>query len=129
MAELSLKERLQPALFDRLIDEERHITTFLVTVRVDALRDLKLTVDELLSFLQAQGLRLDQEEGADEAAKAIGWRFAPRTGEVPPGRVKAFVIKPSGAQHAVALQTFCTIESRTALNELIGPGARHMISM
>ena len=38
MAELSLRERLQPALFDRLIDDERFLTLFELAVRTEELQ-------------------------------------------------------------------------------------------
>ena len=41
MAELSLKERLQPALFDRLIDDDRYVTTFQISTRTAKLQELK----------------------------------------------------------------------------------------
>jgi type VI secretion system protein ImpF len=43
--------------------------------------------------------------------------------------LKAFVIKPPGAPQGIELQAFCTIESRTSLNDQVDPGAKHMISM
>ena len=47
MAQLSLRERLQPALFDRLIDEERLLTCYEFTFRRAELRRLGLAEREL----------------------------------------------------------------------------------
>ena len=57
MAELSLRERLQPALIDRLVDDDRLVTLFETTVRPDELKRVGLTERELADILQGQGLR------------------------------------------------------------------------
>lgn len=129
MAELSLKERLQPALFDRLIDDERHITSFQITVNAQSLRDLELKPDELLSILTGQGLRLDGGDASATSAEAFVWHFIGTGSALSPAQLKAFTIRPPGAPKGVALQTFCTIESRTALNDQFEPGGKQMISM
>jgi type VI secretion system protein ImpF len=128
MVELSLKERLQPALFDRLIDDERHITTYRIEVRTDALHELKLKPDELLGILRAQGLREEGGESGQTTAETLTWLFT-ASSAVAPSQLKSCVIKPPGAPEGVELQTFCTIESRTALNGQIELGAKHMISV
>jgi type VI secretion system protein ImpF len=129
MAELSLKERLQPALFDRLIDDERQITTFQITVTQEALQPLKLAADELLAILRSHGLRLEPADGKATPADTFLWRFTAASGALSPSQLKAFVLKPPGAPQGIALQSFCTIESRTATNEQLEPGGKNMISM
>jgi type VI secretion system lysozyme-like protein len=129
MVELSLKERLQPALFDRLIDDERHVTTYRIEVSMYALHDLKLKPEELLSILRAQGLRREGAEIGQSTAEAITWVFTASSAMVAPAQLKLYVIKPPGAPQGVELQSFCAIESRTALNSQIESGAKHMISV
>jgi type VI secretion system protein ImpF len=128
MVELSLKERLQPALFDRLIDDERYITTFTISVRAEQLHELKITAQQLLGVLRAQGLKHDGPE-TPEDAESITWRLLAASAALSPAQLKAFVIKPPGAPQGVELQAFCNIESRTVLNDQVDPGARQMISM
>ena len=129
MAELSLKERLQPALFDRLIDDERHLVSFEIAVTDQALQELKITAQELLTILEAQGLRRDQIGTAQSAPKAVTWRFVASSSAPSPAQLKALVLRPPGALQGIVLQSFCRIESRTMLNEQPEPGAQHMISM
>jgi len=129
MAELSLKERLQPALFDRLIDDERYVTTFQISARTAKLQELKLPAEQLLGLLRAQGLKHDGAEAKAADVETISWRFAAGSAAPSPAQLKAFVIKPPGAPQGIELQAFCTIESRTSLNDQVDPGAKHMISM
>jgi type VI secretion system protein ImpF len=129
MAELSLKERLQPALFDRLIDNERYVTTFKISIRTEKLRELKITAQLLLSVLQAQGLKHDGADSIPADVESMTWRFAAAGSAPSPAQLKAFVIKPPGAPLGIELQAFCTIESRTALNDQLDPNAKYMISM
>jgi type VI secretion system lysozyme-like protein len=129
MAELSLKERLQPALFDRLIDEERYVTTFQISTRTTRLQELKLPPEQLLGVLRAQGLKHDGADSTPTDVETIAWRLSAGSSAPSPAQLKAFVIKPPGAPQGIELQAFCTIESRTSLNDQVDPGARHMISM
>jgi type VI secretion system protein ImpF len=70
MAELSLRERLQPALFDRLIDDERLLTIYELTVDREALTRLGITARDLSDIVCAQGLeRLDAEDASREMAR------------------------------------------------------------
>src|ERR1700759_1316503 len=56
MADLGLRERLQPSLFDRLIDEERLLTLFDLTFPRARLREAGIAERELKAFLVSQGL-------------------------------------------------------------------------
>lgn len=129
MAELSLKERLQPALFDRLIDDDRYVTTFQISTRTAKLQELKLSAEQLLGMLRAQGLKHDGADSKPTDVETIRWRFSAGSVAPSPAQLKAFVIKPPGAPQGIELQAFCTIESRTSLNDQVDPGAKHMISM
>jgi type VI secretion system protein ImpF len=127
MADLSLKERLQPALLDRLIDDERHVVTYRIRVNKSDLQRLGLAASDLLAILRAQGLR--PEGDGQETAETHTWQLVAMSSAAAPAQLKAFVIKPPGAPGGVTLQSFCAIESRTALNSQLEPGARHIISM
>ncbi len=129
MAELSLKERLQPALFDRLIDDERYVTTFQISTRTARLQELKISAEQLLAVLRAQGLKHDSESAVSKDADTITWRFSAGSSAPGPAQLKTFVVKPPGAPQGIELQAFCSVDSRTSLNDQVDPGAKHMISM
>ena len=133
MAELSLRERLQPALLDRLEDDERFLTIFHVEVGRAQLAQLKLSEREWLEILFAQGLRIveDERDGRSEHADEDTLRsrlFAP-SGRVSPAHLKALVLKPPGAPQGIAVQEFCRIETRTAPNAMPESSERRNVSM
>jgi type VI secretion system protein ImpF len=129
MAELSLKEKLQPALFDRLIDEERYITRFQIRVRAERLQELKLSPRDLLGILASQGLKVEEDEQTDAVAELYTWKFFAAAGAANPAQLKALLLKPPGAPQGVALQSICEIESRTELNGQIEHSDKGVISM
>jgi type VI secretion system protein ImpF len=137
MAQLSLHERLQPALFDRLIDEERLLTRYELTFRRAELRRLGMQERELLGILLAQGLRA-MDDADESASNDDVWKVtltAP-AGRVPLAQLKALILRPPQAQggvsppsvasrtqaHAapaspgVALHTLCEIATRNVAN-------------
>jgi len=56
MADLALNERLQPALLDRLIDDERIVALVGVVAEIAALERLKLPEQALIDILTGQGM-------------------------------------------------------------------------
>jgi len=73
-----------------------------------------------------------KHDGADSIkpdVETFTWRLSAGTSAPSPAQLKAFVIKPPGAPRGIELQAFCSIESRTSLNDQVDPGAKHMISM
>jgi type VI secretion system protein ImpF len=131
MAELSLKERLQPALLDRLIDDARYVTTFKITVARDELARLKLAIKDLLSILTAQGLRYedDVERLEKPADGPVVIELVAASASVSPAQLKNLVIRPPGAPQGVSLQSFCQIESNSAINTQPESADKRMISM
>jgi len=149
MAQLSLRERLQPALFDRLIDEERLLTCYEFTFRRAELRRLGLAERELVAILSAQGLRAQDTAASNAASTTTDDSFV-LTLTAPAGRVslaqlKALVIKPPGAAQAVsqvaargaakdatpgvALQSLCEIVARNVVNASLEAGDLKSVSM
>jgi type VI secretion system protein ImpF len=61
MAELSLKDRLQPALLDRLTDDERLVTVYRVALEHARLKQHNVTEQEVERALSLQGLRRVRE--------------------------------------------------------------------
>jgi type VI secretion system protein ImpF len=136
MADLSLRERLQPSLLDRLVDDERLLTLFDVTTSVQELQRLGIAEREFTHLLTAQGLRAPDPEHSGPVRRPPGpesdwlcWsRFAP-VGHVSLAQLKSFVLKPPRAPQGVMLQSFCTIETRNVLNESVETAERRLLSM
>ena len=133
MAELSLRERLQPALLDRLADEERYLTVFQIESSRTELARLKLPEREWLEILLGQGLR-PLEEGNRAGAAAHGedklqWQLYVPTGRLSPAQLKTLVLKPPGAPNGIAVQEFCRIETRNVPNSMIESNQQRMVSM
>jgi len=129
MAELSLKERLQPALLDRLIDDARFVTIFEITVDNAELTRLRLPLQDLMSILAGQGLRRADDAAPAETDGKLLLKFVTATSSVSPAQLKLLTLKPPGAPQGVALQTFCSIEWHSSLNPQLESTDRSMISM
>jgi len=132
MVELSLRERLQPALLDRLSDDERFLTIFQIGARREELARLKLAVRELLDILSAQGLRPMTEEEAPQpqgAAELLTWNLYAAAGRVSLTHIKSLVLRPPGAPAGIAVQEFCQIETRNVPNALIESAEHRVVSM
>jgi len=133
MADLSLRERLQPSLLDRLADDERLLTLFELATRGAELRRLGIAERDFSQILTAQGLRAADPEHAGPKpgpqADTLCWsRFAP-AGHVSLAQLKGLLLKPAGAPQGVMLQSFCTVEARNVLNESVETAERRLVSM
>ena len=131
MADLSLRERLQPSLLDRLLDDERLLTLFELTIRAAELQRLQIAANDFAQILHAQGLRPTDPEHPGPAKTPEGtltWvRVAP-SGRVSLAQLKSFVLKPPGTPQGVMLQSFCTVEARNVLNESVETAERRFVS-
>jgi type VI secretion system protein ImpF len=131
MAELSLRERLQPSLLDRLVDEERLLTCFDLGVSRPELVRLQLGEVELAQILSAHGLHpLERSEspGVDAGAEELHFTATVPSGRVSLAQLKALIIKPPGAPQGLALSSFCRLEGRNVLNESVERADRFMLS-
>jgi type VI secretion system protein ImpF len=133
MAELSLRERLQPALLDRLADDERLLTLFEISVRRPDLQRLELSERDLADILTGQGLRTP---GTDSAAgepsvsgELLHWRLAAPAGRVSLAQLKSLQIKPPGAPQGVPLQSICQVDARNIPNTGAESAERRFLSM
>ena len=137
MAELSLRERLQPALLDRLADDERYLTVFQIESTRAALARLRLPEREWLDILFAQGLRPVEDgdggsapaQGGAEGEDELQWLLFVPIGRLSPGQLKAMVLKPPGAPQGIAIQDFCRIETRNVPNAMIESSQHRHVSM
>jgi type VI secretion system protein ImpF len=130
MAELSLKNRLQPALLDRLSDDERMLTVFRITPIAGALAGNGLTLQQVHRLLAAQGL---QPQGATESAIEAGDETAVLEYSVPGRNVTPSQLRtvklPAAAGREVQLHAVCRIEASTAFNTQIESADRRALSM
>lgn len=114
--ELSLRERLQPSLFDRLIDDERLLTLYEVSVAYAELQRLGLTERDLIAILEGQGLQLSGRNETTGEQATLRLRFTSGAGRTTPSQLKALTLKPPGAPQGIALQAFCEFATSNVLN-------------
>jgi type VI secretion system protein ImpF len=126
MADLALNERLQPALLDRLIDDERIVAQVGVVAEVAALERLKLPEQALIDILTGQGMTLQQRESAGDFLEL---RFTASRAHANPAQLRALLIRPPGAPDGVQLQSFATVQSASVPNVELEPADRRMLSM
>jgi type VI secretion system protein ImpF len=126
MADLALNERLQPALLDRLIDDERTVALVNVVAEVAALQRLKLPEQALIDILSAQAMALQQRELAGDFLQL---RFTASRSHANPAQLRALVLRPPGAPDGVQLQSFATVQSASIANVELEPADRRMLSM
>jgi type VI secretion system protein ImpF len=128
MAELSLRERLQPLLLDRLVDDERVLTIFEVTFERRDLRRLGLAPEALAEVIAGQGLSPLTEESSENELHVL-MRFSAPNGRVSVADIKTLVLKPPGAPEGVELQAIGTITARNEMNVLVETGEDRRVSM
>src|SRR5881394_1793907 len=125
MVQLSLRERLQPALFDRLIDDERLLTCYEFAFRRAELETLRISAAELMAILTAQGLRAVDARYAAAAAptsaaasneETLTFTLIAPGGRVSLSQLKSLVLKPPGKPQGLLLHSFCEITSRSVIN-------------
>jgi type VI secretion system protein ImpF len=127
MAELVLNDRLQPALLDRLIDDERSVALVKVTASLEGLEQLGLSAEAFVDILRGQGLMVQQQQV--HAGLELELHCTASREQANPARLRALLIKPPRAPDGVTLQSFATFESRAVLNTEIESLDRRMISM
>jgi len=130
MAQLGLRERLQPALLDRLIDDERVLTCYEFEFRRAELVRLGISERDLLGILTAQGLRsLDElSSGAASDAETLRLTLFAAGGLVSLSHLKSLVLKPAGNPKGLALQSFCTVTARNVMNTMAESGDLRAVS-
>jgi type VI secretion system protein ImpF len=131
MPEASLKDRLQPALLDRLSDDERFVTVFRVTPDVAALAEQGLVPRDIHRALIAQGLRpmgaLEGGAPADDATGPLEY-FAPGR-SVSPAHLRGQMLRGPRSPTAVGLGSCCRVEATSVMNDRIESPDRRAISM
>ncbi len=126
MADLALNERLQPALLDRLIDDERTVAQVSVTLEPGALERLNLPEKALVDILAAQGMTLQRRQISGEHVEML---FTASRAHANPSQLRSLILRPPGAPEGVQLQSFATIQSSSVPNVELEPAERRMLSM
>jgi type VI secretion system protein ImpF len=128
VAELSLKDRLQPALLDRLTDEERLVTVLGVTLEPDALRSHGLTETDVDRALVDQGLRPAGTAPAPTAGARMREYVAvgKALGQI---SVRGLRVRVPQTRQEVPLASLGKVEASTAVNSGIESPERRAISM
>jgi len=124
VADLSLRERLQPALLDRLLDEERLLVLYSIEVAKTEFRRLGVSERDFLEILLAQGLHQVTAGALPAAADRVHLQLSAPHGRTSLSQIKSLLLKPPGAPQGIALQSFCTIEARTVVNSTPESGER-----
>jgi type VI secretion system protein ImpF len=123
--ELSLTDRLQPALLDRLLDDERTVALVRVLVERSALERLRLPLPALLDILQAQGLTLEHQGASGDLVEL---RFTAARARANPAQLRALPLHPPGAPEGTMLQSFATLEFASIPNRQLEPPERRALS-
>ncbi len=71
MAELGLRERLQPLLLDRLVDDERLLTLFELRVDLSASKRLGFEARELTQVIAAHAMALGFAPCDEETSQTL----------------------------------------------------------
>jgi type VI secretion system protein ImpF len=132
MAELGMRDQLQPALLDRLLDEERFVTLIQVCARAADLERLRLEPAELSDILKARGLKPQAPQaglGVKLEADELEFWFSSPGRSVGLQALKESTLRPPGAPRGTTLQSFCRVHARAVLNsqlESLDRGAFNM---
>jgi type VI secretion system protein ImpF len=129
-ADISLRERLQPALLDRLYDDERVVHLVELIVPHARLTGTTITVSTLANIMRSHGLRrVEGSVGSEDiAAPELRLQFTTAAGELPLARLKALTL-PTGAGGSVLLGDLGRFEVRTSVNQAQETSERRFVSM
>ncbi|HTU65319.1 MAG TPA: type VI secretion system baseplate subunit TssE [Steroidobacteraceae bacterium] len=116
MAELSLREQLQPGLLDRLTDDERFVTQIQVSAKRPELERLRIRAGDFADILAGLGLKAIPAPVPPASDDEQDFWFSAAGRSVVLQQIKEFTIKPPGAPNGVVLGTFCRVQGRALLN-------------
>ena len=128
MAELSLKDRLQPALLDRLTDDERLVTSYRVTLDPGRMQEHRVTEQDVERELGLQGLRRIHSGGSGPEGRIVheyrsaGGAALQRT----PRSLRVRVAKDAAA---IPLSSLGEIDATTGVNAQLESPDRRAMSM
>ncbi len=127
MAEMSLKDRLQPALLDRLTDDERVVTRYRVTLDAARLNEHRVTEKEVERALSLQGMRRVRESTATKSGATVQEYLAAGGGSrtVAP---KSLRVRRAD-ESMVPLTSLGEVEATTGVNSQLESPDRRAMSM
>ena len=126
MAELSLKDRLQPALLDRLTDDDRLVTVYRVTLDPARLGEHRLTEQDVERALSLQGLRRVRETAAGSGP--IVHEYVAAGGSARHASTRQLRVRLANDTH-VPLTSLGGVEATTAVNAQVESPDRRAMSM
>jgi type VI secretion system protein ImpF len=140
MAELGLRERLQPLLLDRLVDDERLLTLVELRFERSASKQLGFEVRELAQVIVAHAATLgfapcevEENSAQEQEDGAMRLHFIAPAWRANVSRLKSLALTPPGSSAqttaSVTLQSFCTIETRNERNLAAEPAEQRQISV
>ncbi len=129
MAELSLKDRLQPALLDRLTDEERLVTVYRLTLEPARLREHQISEQDVERELGAQGLRRVGAAAPATDGPTVQVYRATAGGSSRTGGARALRVRASRDSPGVPLGQLGEVEASTAVNAQLESPERRAMSM
>ncbi len=116
MAELSLREQLQPGLLDRLTDDERFVTQIQISAKLSELERLRIRIGDFADILAGLGLKPIPAPGPGSSQEDHDFWFAAPGRSAGLQQIKEFVIRPPGAPAGVQVGSFCKVQGRALLN-------------
>ena len=129
MADISLRERLQPALLDRLLDDERTVHQLTLTVPRARLEGTTVTARTLVLLMQAHGMRrVDESAGEGADPEQLELRFSAAAGDLPLARLKELTLAV-GPGRSVTLGELASLSVATSINTAAESADRRFISM
>lgn len=128
MVELSLRDRLQPALLDRLTDDERLVTVYRMTLDLARLREHGITEQDVERELRLQGLhRVPAPAAAPEGCAVHEYRVpGAAAGQKSPRALKVRVARD---RPGVSLADLGAVDATTAVNAQLESPDRRAMSM
>ena len=131
MADISLRERLQPALLDRLTDEERQSFEAQVTVTHDRLAAAGVTIAMITSCLQAHGFRGTDDSGPTTPRDpgTLRLTFTSVAGDMRAERVRALQLINRSDRAPLKLGDVADVQVHAKPNRAIELAERRLISM
>jgi type VI secretion system protein ImpF len=131
MVELSLKDRLQPALLDRLTDDERLLAVVRVTPDPQAMQTHGIPWEAVERVLANHGLRPGSQRAprgaADGGSGTLEYVAAGRTANL--AALRALRVRGTRDGSEVTLQAICQLDLTVALNTQLESGDRRAMSM
>ena len=131
MPDLSLKDRLQPALLDRLSDDDRSVTLFRVRPRRAVLLGAGVTVGDVHRLLVGHGLRpvgaTARIEESDIVPEVLEYTAAGRS--MTPAQLRKLPTAGPSRAAGDSIDGCCEVDASSAVNEQIEAPERRAISM